>query len=187
MSTVELQSFRNAQPPADLPKQCEFVDGKVREKSVSGESSSIALQLAHVIMTVVRPANLGSVFGSDCGFQCFADSSDPQRIRKPDFAFIKSGRLTTEQFKAGFISIAPDIAAEVVSPNDNARELNEKVEDYLRAGVQLVWVIHPSTQTVSIYRQDGSAERLGSSGVLKGETVIPDFECSVKNLFPQVQ
>ena len=54
----------------------------------------------------------------------------------------------------------PDLAVEVVSPNDSADELEEKLDDYQKAGVPLVWVVNPSSHTVMVYRGDGSVSRL---------------------------
>ncbi len=73
----------------------------------------------------------------------------------------------------------------MVSPNDLAAELDEKIEDYLKAGVNLVWVIHPESRTASVYRRDGSVSRLHQDDELSGEEVIPGFRCAVRSLFPK--
>ena len=65
-------------------------------------------------------------------------------------------------------------------------ELDEKLEDYQKAGVRLVWVIYPESRTVSVYRGDGSVSRLHQNEVLSGEDVIPGFRCEVGSLFPPV-
>jgi Uma2 family endonuclease len=84
----------------------------------------------------------------------------------------------------GHVRIAPDLAVEVVSPRDLAPELDEKLEDYRKAGVRLVWVISPESRTVTIYRGDGSVSRLHEDDVLSGEDVIPGFRCEVRSPFP---
>jgi hypothetical protein len=79
----------------------------------------------------------------------------------------------------------PDLAVEVVSPNDRVSELDEKVDEYQRAGVKLILIIHPETRTVDVLRSDGSVSRLRAEDELSGEDVIPGFRCVVGALFPK--
>jgi Uma2 family endonuclease len=85
----------------------------------------------------------------------------------------------------GYIYIAPDLAAEVVSPNDLAYEVEAKVVEYLDAAVPLVWVIDPEARTVRIHRGDGSVSWLRENDELSGEDVIPGFRCPVAAIFPR--
>lgn len=80
--------------------------------------------------------------------------------------------------------IPPDLAAEVVSPHELAAEVAEKVEEYLAAGISLVWVIHPELQTVEIHRRDGSVTKLHKNDELAGEDALAGFRCKVADLFP---
>jgi Uma2 family endonuclease len=73
---------------------------------------------------------------------------------------------------------------EITSPTDKVYDLEEKIEEYLRAGVRLIWVIHPEVRVVKIFRADGSSARIRSGGELSGEDVVPGFRCSVDSLFP---
>jgi Uma2 family endonuclease len=79
----------------------------------------------------------------------------------------------------------PDLILEVVSPNDLAWEVDVKVTEYLQAGVPLVWVFYPDTRTVSVYRADGQAARLGMGETLRGAEVLPGFACLVADVFPR--
>ena len=85
---------------------------------------------------------------------CFPDA--PAKVRKPDASFIRRGRLPGEALPDGFCPIPPDVAAEVVSPNDLAYEVDEKVGEWLRAGVRLVWVINPRARIVAVHRRSTS-------------------------------
>jgi Uma2 family endonuclease len=73
---------------------------------------------------------------------------------------------------------------EVTSPTDEVYDLEEKIEEYLRAGVRLIWVIHPEVRAIPVIRADGSGLRLRPGGELSGEDVIPGFRCPVDALFP---
>ena len=67
---------------------------------------------------------------------------------------------------------------------DQLKELDEKLEDYLRAGVKLIWVINPETRTLQVYYPDGTSRRLHEADEVSGDNVIPGFRCSVATLFP---
>ena len=125
---------------------------------------------------------LGWVFPADNSYQCFPDA--PDKVRRPDVSFIVLGRLPAEQLPEGHITIAPDLAVEVVSPNDRAYDIDHKVEEYISAGVRLVWVISPAGRTVRVHRADGTVALLGQKDELDGEDVLPGFSCAVCELFP---
>ena len=85
----------------------------------------------------------------------------------------------------GWVKIAPDLAVEVVSPNDTAEDLEEKLGDYRTAGVPLIWVIYPELRKVRIIRRDGSASELKEDDMLSGEDVIPGFRCPLREILPR--
>ena len=163
----------------------ELVDGNLVERHMGSESSSVAAAIVYLLLTFVRPRRLGHVFTTDCGYQCFPD--DPDKLRRPDVSFVASGRLPGDRPPPGYIRIAADLAVEVLSPGDLATEIEEKVGEYLAAGVKLIWIVSPNTRTVRIHRPAGS--KLGSAGQLSeadtitGEDVLPGFECKVEELF----
>ena len=96
---------------------------------------------------------LGWVAGADASYQCFPAAA--RQVRKPDASFIRIDRLPAGEEPEGHCPIAPDLAVEVVSPNDLYSEVEEKVDDYLAAGVRLVWVIDPPTRTAHVHRAGG--------------------------------
>ncbi|MSR56974.1 MAG: Uma2 family endonuclease [Planctomycetaceae bacterium] len=159
----------------------ELVDGELVEIPMGAESSSVGLMLGYRILDFTISHDSGFVFGPDCGFQCFPD--DPNKVRKPDVSFIRRGRLPGDVIPKGYMTIAPDLAAEVVSPGDGAYEISRKAEEYLAAGIPLVWIINPDTRTVLIYRADGSIIGLREADWLTGESVLPSFKCRVGDLF----
>jgi Uma2 family endonuclease len=79
------------------------------------------------------------------------------------------------------------LAIEVISPNDLAYEIDEKIADYLRAGVSLVWIVYPPTRTVEIRRPRSSSlgpiSHLADTDLVSGEEVLPGFSCPVTNFF----
>ena len=152
-----------AAPPAATPddllrmgddgKRYELVNGKLDELNVSFLSSYVAGEAYDALKGFVKPRNLGWVVPEGTSFQCFAD--DRSKVRRADTAFVALARLTQEQAAAeGHCTLAPDLVVEVISPNDFAKVVNQKVADWLKAGVRLVWVIDPEAKTVFCHDRD---------------------------------
>jgi Uma2 family endonuclease len=160
----------------------ELVDGRLKEMNVSVQTGIIVARVIWQLNSHCVPNNLGWVLASENGYQCFPDR--PNLVRKPDASFIQASRLTAELLAQGWARIPPDLAVEVVSPNDLAYEVEEKVELYFRVNVRMVWVVFPETRTVRVCRPTGSDTRLHEQDTLKGEDVVPGFACLVRDLFP---
>ncbi|MEZ6126479.1 MAG: Uma2 family endonuclease [Planctomycetaceae bacterium] len=165
----------------------EIVDGNLTEREVSGESSRITAMLLSRLFVYLSGNPLGNVFGPDCGYRCFGAGSDGSiRIRRPDVSFVSAGRMSQDEYESGYLQTVPDLAVEVVSPNDMADELDQKLEEYLQAGVKQVWIIHPRTQTVEIYTSDGHSVRLHAGDRLTADDLLPGFQCQVADVFPKL-
>ena len=163
-------------------KGFELVDGDLVETNESTLSSWVGGESYRRIANYVIDHGLGTVWPADCGLQCFA--GDPNRVRKPDTMFIDAKRYSIGQLTDGYLRVVPDLVVEVLSPNDNAEDIERKVGEYLDAGIRLVWIISSEARTIRIHRRDGSGLWLKSDGELSGEDVIPGFRCRVADLFP---
>jgi Uma2 family endonuclease len=159
----------------------ELIDGRLKEKSMGMEASEITVNLATLLKIHVKANKLGHVFGSECSYQIFADH--PNRVRKPDGSFVARGRFPEDKPFRGHSKVAPDLAFEVVSPNDLAEEVNEKVVEFLGAGVRLLWVVYPASRTIHVFRPKGGAALLLEADQLSGEDVVPGFSCRVADVF----
>jgi Uma2 family endonuclease len=164
----------------------ELVDGVPVERTMSLLSSRVEITLGRILDAHCVEKDLGWVFGPTCGYQCFPWK--PGKVRRPDVSFIARDRLPTQdRWSEGYVIIPPDLAVEITSPTDEVYELEEKVEEYLRAGVRLIWVIHPEIRVVQVIRADRSGLRIASGGELSGEDVVPGFRCPVDALFPEAR
>lgn len=171
--------------PDDLLKMLggdrfELVDGQLLEGQMGAIESWVANLIAYYLTHFTLPQNLGMVLSKNAQYQCFP--TDPHRIRKPDVSFIQSGRVTNEIMR-GFIKIPPDVAVEVVSPNDTYYEVEDKVAEYLAAGVRLVWVANPSTKTIRVHRPGKDPNEVAMGEELTGDDVLPEFRVAVKEIF----
>jgi Uma2 family endonuclease len=172
--------------PEDLLKmrdgdRYELVDGHLVEHNMSFWACYVAAEILGRLRDHCHAHNLGWV-SAETTYQCFPDA--PNKVRRPDATFIRLGRISLEEATAeGHTRIAPDLAVEVVSPNDSMYEVQEKVQEYLTAGVPLVWVVNPQTRLVEIHRGKGQGTILRESDDLDGEDVVPGFHCRVGDLF----
>lgn len=163
-------------------KSFELINGVLEERSVSVLPSIIEMKLGGRLNAYVESNGLGWVLSSGNGYQCFPNS--PNTVRKPDLSFIRSERLGIEEIGEGWVKIRPDLAVEVVSPHDLSYEVEEKVEEYRRVGVPLVWVVLPPTRLIRVHRLDGFVTFVRAEGELSGEDVVPGFACRVADIFP---
>jgi Uma2 family endonuclease len=159
----------------------EFVNGEILEKPVSIDSSLIEAAVIRVLGNAAAKSGEAWIFGSSMGYQCFPD--DPAKFRKPDVSLVRAERMTGIDSRSGYFHIPPDLAVEVLSPNDLASEISEKVEDYLRNGFSLVWVVDPVTRTVMVRTAQGAVFLHEQDEITAAP--LPEFRCKVAEFFPK--
>jgi Uma2 family endonuclease len=182
MATAALTRYK----PEDLlamPEEgrYELIDGQLVERNMGAKSSRVATRLVSRLDTYCEARAAGDVFQSDCGYQIF--KPDRNRVRYADGSFIRAGRLPGDEPPEGHCRIPPDIVIESVSPNDTAPEIDEKVGEWLMAGVRLVWVLYPNTQRVYVHRRGRTVTKLSPGDELTGEDVLSGFKCRVTEIF----
>lgn len=160
----------------------ELVDGALRARNMGGLSSWVGGRIHHRLADYEETTGIGRAFPADAGYQCFAD--DPDRVRKPDASFVSRDRLAGGVIPAGHLRVAPDVAVEVVSPNDLFQEVLAKKDEYLAAGVRLVWLLDPHTRVLLAFRPGSPPAEYRPGDELTAEDVLPGFRCAVADLFP---
>jgi Uma2 family endonuclease len=164
-------------------KSYELVGGQLVERKMGMESGLVGTQLSSKLVRFREEHGVGWAFGAASGYQCFPH--EPSLVRRPDASFVRYGRFTGGIVPKGWAKIRPDLVVEVISPNETAYELEDKVEDYQKVGVPLIWVIIPKSRTVRVHRCDGSISYLREDEELSGEDVIPGFRCLIREILPQ--
>jgi Uma2 family endonuclease len=155
-------------------KSTELVRGRlIMREPPSSYHGQVAAKLLFVLGQHVYARNLGWLFSQDTGFKI---ASNPDTVRAPDVAFTSRERQPILQ-RSGYGAFAPDLVAEILSPDDRPGEVLSKVGDWLAAGVRLAFVIDPVRREVRVYRADGSQAVVNESGLLDGEDVLPGFSC----------
>jgi Uma2 family endonuclease len=107
---------------------------------------------------------------------------EPDTVRGPDVCFYSTERIPRSGHAKGFWG-PPDLAVEITSPSNRASAIQEKVTDYLDAGVRLVWVFDPPTRSVTVYRPGGEARLLRESDSVEGDDVLPGFRLELAGFF----
>jgi Uma2 family endonuclease len=169
------------QAEPDLEKGFEWVDDRAVAKPMGTRASEVAGVLFLELGNHVRTHKPGHAFLSECAYQIFP--LKPRQIRKPDLSFVAKGRLPNEEVPSGNRTIPPDLAVEVISPNDIAEEFEQRVDELMSAGLRLLWVIYPATRSAWVLRKDGADARLTENQELSGEDVVPGFTCKLSTLF----
>lgn len=163
-------------------RRVELVKGELRELTPSGwEHGRICARVAYLLQQYADREKTGIVLGAEAG--CILQAGERPTVRAADAAYIRKERLPQGVVPQRFGEVAPDLAVEVLSPYDTYSEMAEKVSDWLQAGVQIVWVVDPADQTVSVHRAGQPVRVLREGGALSGEDVLPGFECKVSEIF----
>ena len=156
MTVVEIAPVFTPEDLLGMPDNAtkELVNGQIVEKNVSVESSKIEALFTSRFQIFLLSNPVADVFPASLGYQCFED--DPSKIRKPDTTVIRLDRLKNlPDPNPGYMPIVPDLAVEVISPNDVVYDVDEKVQEYLDAGFPLVWVADPKARTITVYPLGG--------------------------------
>jgi Uma2 family endonuclease len=160
--------------------RCELIQGELIRMSPNNPTHGFFVsRLDHLLRQHVMSNNLGVVLAGEPGFTI---ASDPDTVRASDAAFL-AARKFDELPRRGFFEGAPDLAVEVVSPDDRWSELNAKAKAWLDAGSRAVWVVDPENRTVTEYRSGTAVQMLREQDMLEGGDVIPGFRIHVGDIF----
>ncbi len=159
----------------------ELIRGELVRMSPSGfEHATVAAEICAILRDYVRKQRLGLVTTAEGGFRI---ARDPDTVRAPDVGFVATARLPAVP-RRGFFEGAPDLAVEVISPDDRWSEVVAKANAWLEAGAAAVWILDPPNRTVTVYQPQAASKVLRDDEVLDGDAVVPGFAVPVRDLFP---
>lgn len=145
-----------------------------------GRHGKVALRLGALLLDYVRAHDLGDVFAAETGFLL---TRDPDTVRAPDVAFVRRERIDTLDDLTGFVPLAPDLVAEVISPTDTFSHVEEKTYFWLQSGVRVVLIVDPENRTVRVVRGPDHMQLLDEATELVTDDVIPGWRVNVRDLF----
>jgi Uma2 family endonuclease len=162
----------------------ELVDGQLVE--VSAATLPHGRMIAEISRRLLNFLDANDVRGgvyADGGY-VLGLPQDRERLRAPDVSFVTQATLARYggEPERGFARFVPDFAIEVDSPNRRPRVEHQRIQDYLDAGVRLLWVIHTTTRSATVYRADGSAQLLRQGETLDGEDLLPGLRIPLSEI-----
>lgn len=158
----------------------ELVAGRLLSEPPPGfDHGDLTAVISERLSRHVRSARLGKVLAGDPGFIL---SRNPDTVRAPDVAFVRTERLPSGRLSRYYPG-APDLAIEILSPGDRPGEVAAKVADYLAAGARAVWIVDSEDRTVTVFAPASPARIFREEDELDGGDVVPGFRVRVGELF----
>jgi Uma2 family endonuclease len=158
---------------------------------LDGEKVELPLMSAYASVLASRLTNRVGAFAQDNIGQAvcevlFRFPSPKERNRRPDAALVCYERWPKTRripWSDNAWDVVPDLAIEVLSPNDLAEDLFAKLSEYFQVGVRLVWVVSPLQQWIYVYESINKVRILTREDDLEGGEVLPGFRLPLAELF----
>lgn len=174
---ITAEEFAAMPQPADGTRQ-ELVRGKVIQMPpVQGRHGFVASKIDRKVGNFVDDRKLGWVV-VESGVIL---RRDPDTVRGPDVSFYSIDRHPEPPDR--YFEIPPDLAVEVLSPDDRRSKVREKIREYISQGVKLVWLVDPEAKTVTVYRGSLRGSEFDESEILDGGDILPGFTCPIADFF----
>ena len=181
MTTAKLVTADDLLRMPDDGYRYELLEGKlVKLAPASREYGKYAAHVMARLWQHVNVNQLGEVSAAETGFRL---ASNPDTVRAPDAAFVSVARVQEIEQESGYWPFAPDLAVEVISPNDTYSEVESKALQWLDAGSQAVVVVDPRRQSLAVYRSRSDIVILTGEEVLEIPDVVPGWTLPLQELF----
>lgn len=159
----------------------ELVRGEVMMMNMPGlRHGFVCMNIGFELRLYLRDHDLGRVFGNDSGV---VTEHDPDSVRGPDVSYYGYQRLPREQLPLGYAEAKPELVFEVKSPSDPWTALRAKVVEYLKAGVTIVCVADPESESVVVYHAEKQEAIVRGDEPLTLPDLLPGFSVPVRKLF----
>jgi Uma2 family endonuclease len=162
-----------------------LVRGQLREKPMTYRNrthSRIMVRVGYLLENWLerQPEPRGSVLCGEVGVRL---QRDPDTTFGVDVIYVSAETTARQSADTTLIEGAPVLAVEILSPSDTQEEVNDKIDDYLQAGVVLVWIIDPRRRTVQVIRPGQEPDLVNVRQELSGEPHLPGFRVAAAQLF----
>jgi Uma2 family endonuclease len=181
MRTMKLNSSVTVDDLLRCPKdgrKYELVDGEIIVSPAGFRHAEIVAKIVHILATFLETHPIGIVCGDNLGVKLPTGN-----VRSPDITFVRSEKAPTGTAADGFAEFIPDLAVEVLSPQDSLKEVGRKIGEFLDCGVPVVWLVDPAHKTITVYRSLSQTEQLRPEDSITAEGILPGFSCSVSRFF----
>lgn len=162
----------------------ELVLGEIRAApQVGGAHLLIMRTIFRALDAHVVARGLGEVFPDSAGYIL---TSLRDTMRGPDVSFVRAGKIPSPMPQRGMLRVVPDLAVEILSPNDRYVDVDERREQMFEAGTSCWWLVDPRRRRVEVHVPDALRRVLRKGEVLDGAPVLPDFALPVADAFAGV-
>jgi Uma2 family endonuclease len=159
----------------------ELVRGRIVKMNVPAPRHGyFCALLARFVGNFADDEDQGRVMTNDAGV---VTEHDPDSVRGPDVSYYSYKRLPKGPLPEGYLDVVPEAAFEVRSPSDRWPDTQAKVTELLNAGVLVVCVLDPRTESVTVWDHEGPPRTLYKGDTLTLPTVLPGFELPIARLF----
>lgn len=179
MTVDEFWDFVNL--PENADRLFELRRGEVIEMSRPKRPHGIVTSnIATELTLYARQVRKGYVLSNDTGVVL---EETPGTVVGPDVAYCIEQVKAYDEVEPTWVEVPPVLAVEVLSPSDKMSQVNEKVADYIKAGVKVVWLADPELKSLTVYRPASHHIVLKSADELTGGDDLPGFMCKVADFF----
>ncbi len=169
--------------PENDARRFELSEGMLIEMTPAGaEHGKYALKFGRRIGNFVEENKLGETTAAETGYVLFKNPKGKDTVRAPDVGFVTASRIPEDGLPSGYFPGAPDLAVEVISPNDEADDVQLRVTQFLKYGTHMVVLVYPKSKTVVVHMSTGSFT-LSIDDEFDGGDVLPGFKVAVRDIF----
>jgi len=173
------------QQPEFADRRVELVEGEIIEMPFPNPiHAAVLTSLSTALNVHVKQHRKGRVLSGDAPFVLERNPEGRDTLRGLDIAYISTERLSGRLPRKPLL-IAPELAVEVISPRNKAEDIEKKVQQLLKAGTALIWIVYPDLRSVAVHTAKGSVT-LSVSDTLTGGEVLPSFTIPVREIFADV-
>ncbi len=179
-------------PPVTAEQLYDMPDDDLRRELVQGEiitmnpagfgHGHISATLAQTFGKLCRNAPFGGGRRRGNGL---CSARNPDTVRAPDAAFVRQQRVEVATALQKFFPGPPDLAVEVISPDDRPHDIDAKVKDWLSHGTVLVWLVDPRRRTVTVHSSSAETCVMGEQDFLEAPDLLPGLRLNVAEIFPR--
>ncbi len=167
-------------------ERAEVVNGEIISMTPVGVLHVIvAGNVLRILDAYVRKHKLGYVFMDSLIYILkHSEAGGILKTRIPDTSFVRRGRILPDFDLRRPFPGAPDLAVEVISPGDSAKDLLAKIRDYFQAGAEQAWVLYPDQKELHQYIREADSVRVYSGADrLEADTLFPGIKLPVEDFF----
>lgn len=186
MSTVSMPTltadefYEWCHRPENRDRHFELEQGKVVEMSRPGERHGVVCHNVNYLLgAYLRQRRKGRVCANDTGLVL---ERNPDTVRGPD-VFLYDQSLPFDQLHGKYSEEVPQLAGEVLSPNDNWGKVLRRVTEFLQRGVAVVWVVDPENRTATVLLPNQLPQVLEESDEITGAPPFPELRFRIAELF----